>query len=50
MLSFNKSVYKLIKDGRITEELGMAAATNPEALRMNLQGIFLSEGKGILGS
>jgi twitching motility protein PilT len=49
MQSFNQSVYQLIKAGLITEADGMRAATNPEALRMNLQGIFLDEDRRILG-
>jgi len=49
MQSFNQSVYGLIKSGSITEQDGMAYATNPEALRMNLQGIFLDEDSRILG-
>ncbi len=49
MQSFNQSLYGLIKNGLITEEEGMRHATNPESLRMNLQGIFLDEGKRILG-
>jgi twitching motility protein PilT len=49
MQSFNQSIYKLIKDGTITEAEGMRHATNPESLRMNLQGIFLDEDKRILG-
>jgi Tfp pilus assembly pilus retraction ATPase PilT len=49
MQTFNQSVYNLIKKGMITEEEGMRFATNPEALRMNLKGIFLDEGKRILG-
>ena len=36
------------QEGTISEEEGMRFATNPEALRMNLQGIFLDEGKRIL--
>lgn len=48
MQSFNQSVYNLIKSGKVTEEEGMAYASNPSALRMNLQGIFLDEGKRIL--
>jgi pilus retraction protein PilT len=48
MQTFNQSVYHMIKDGIITEDEGMRAATNPESLRMNLQGIFLDEGKRIL--
>ena len=50
MMTFNQSIYKLIKSGSVTEEEGMAYATNPAALRMNLQGIFLDEGKRILGA
>jgi len=49
MQTFNQSVYKLIKEGLITEEEGMRHCTNPESLRMNLQGIFLDEDKRILG-
>jgi Tfp pilus assembly pilus retraction ATPase PilT len=48
MQSFNQSIYNLIKSGMVSEEEGMAYATNPAALRMNLQGIFLDEGKRIL--
>ena len=47
--TFNQSIYKHIKAGLITEKEGMRYATNPESLRMNLQGIFLDEGKRILG-
>ena len=50
MQTFNQSVYNLIKSGLITESEGMKAATNPEALKMNLQGIFLDEGKRILAT
>ncbi len=50
MQSFNQSVYEHIRNGTVNETEGMAAATNPEALRMNLQGIFLDEGSRILGS
>jgi twitching motility protein PilT len=49
MITFNKCVYNLIKKGIITEKEGMTYCTNPESLRMNLQGIFLDEGKRILG-
>ena len=50
MQTFNQSVYKLIKDGLITQEEGMLHATNPAALRMNLQGIFLDESRRILAT
>ncbi len=46
MMSFNKSLLKLIQEGLITEEDGLAKSNNPEALRMNLSGIFLSTDKG----
>ena len=50
MQNFNQSMYQLIKQNLISETEGMAAATNPQALRMNLQGIFLDEGRRILSS
>ncbi|MCU0787768.1 MAG: PilT/PilU family type 4a pilus ATPase [Verrucomicrobia bacterium] len=49
MQNFNQALYKLVKEGKITEKEAMAKATNPQALEMNLKGIFLSEGKRILG-
>ena len=50
MQTFNQAIYQLITDGLISEKDGMRYATNPESLRMNLQGIFLDEGNRILGS
>ncbi len=50
MQTFNQSIYKLIKAGMISQEEGMTYATNPQALRMNLQGIFLDESRRILSS
>jgi twitching motility protein PilT len=50
MQSFNQSIYELIMSGQITEAEGMRHASNPESLRMNLQGIFLNEDNRILGS
>jgi len=49
MHTFNQSIYEHIKSGLITEEEGMRFASNPESLRMNLQGIFLDESRRILG-
>lgn len=49
MQSFNHSVYEHIINGRISETEGLNAATNPESLRMNLQGIFLDEDSKIIG-
>jgi len=48
MQTFNQHIYKLVKSGTISEAEGMENASNPEQLRMNLQGIFLDEGKRIL--
>jgi twitching motility protein PilT len=50
MQTFNQSIYNLIKSGMISTEEGMTYATNPQALRMNLQGIFLDESRRILAS
>jgi len=50
MQTFNQSIYALIKSGMITPEEGMMYASNPQALRMNLQGIFLDEGRRILST
>lgn len=50
MQTFNQAIYDLIQDDVITEEEGMRFATNPESLRMNLQGIFLDEGRRILST
>ncbi|MDA0577993.1 MAG: PilT/PilU family type 4a pilus ATPase [Verrucomicrobia bacterium] len=50
MQSFNQSIYDMIQDGFVTEDEGMDHATNPESLRMNLQGIFLDESRRILAT
>lgn len=50
MQSFNQAIYNLIQEGFVTEEEGLEHATNPESLRMNLQGIFLDESRRILAS
>ncbi len=49
MQTFNQALFKLIKSGQVTEKEGMAQSPNPEALKMNLQGIFLDDGHRILG-
>ncbi len=48
MQTFNQHIYDLITSGIITEEDGLLRAGNPEALEMNLKGIFLDEGDRIL--
>lgn len=49
MQNFNQALFTLVKDGKISKEEALAKATNAQALEMNFQGIFLSEGKRILG-
>ena len=49
MLNFNQSLFELVKAGKVTKEEALLKASNPQALEMNFKGIFLSEGKRILG-
>ncbi len=48
MQTFNQAIYQLIRRGEVSETEGMRYASNPEALRMNLRGIFLDEARRIL--
>src|SRR5438034_2527317 len=48
MINFNQALFKLVKDGKVTEKEALAKATNPQALEMNFKGIFLDEGRRIL--
>jgi twitching motility protein PilT len=49
MMNFNQSLFQLVQAGKVSKEEALAKATNPQALEMNFKGIFLSEGKRILG-
>jgi twitching motility protein PilT len=49
MINFNQSLFKLVQEGKVSKEEALAKATNAQALEMNFKGIFLSEGKRILG-
>ena len=49
MLNFNQALFQLVKDGKVSQKEAMAKATNPQALEMNFKGIFLDEGRRILG-
>lgn len=49
MINFNQSLFKLVQEGKVSKEEALGKATNPQALEMNFKGIFLSEGKRILG-
>lgn len=46
MQTFNISLAGLVKAGLIKESDAMIASDNPDELKMNLQGIFLSSGRG----
>ena len=48
MQSFNQAVYKMCKEGKISKEVALEKATNPQAVNMMFQGIFGSSG-GIVG-
>jgi twitching motility protein PilT len=49
MMNFNQSLFQLVKDGKVSEKEALAKATNAQALEMNFKGIFLDEGRRILG-
>ncbi|HZM05118.1 MAG TPA: PilT/PilU family type 4a pilus ATPase [Candidatus Saccharimonadales bacterium] len=49
MINFNQHLFQLVKDGKVSQKEALAKATNAQALEMNFQGIFLTEGKRILG-
>ena len=49
MQDFNQALLKLVQAGKVTKEEALQRATNAQALEMNFQGIFLSQGKRILG-
>ena len=46
MATFNQSLLALVNNGLISEEDALEASDNPEALKMNFNGIFLSSEKG----
>jgi twitching motility protein PilT len=48
MQNFNQALLTLFNAGKISKEEALAKASNAQALEMNFQGIFLSEGKRIL--
>ncbi len=49
MCSFNMSLAGLYKKKMITKEEALSKSSNPEALKINLKGIYLDEDRGILG-
>ena len=49
MQSFNQALFQLVKDRKVSEKEALAKASNAQALDMNFKGIFLDEGRRILG-
>src|SRR5580765_171618 len=49
MLNFNQALFQLMKKGKVSEQEALNKASNPQALEMNFKGIFLDEGRRILG-
>jgi twitching motility protein PilT len=50
MQNFNQALFQLVKDRKVSEKEALAKASNPQALEMNFKGIFLDEGRRILGN
>jgi len=48
MLSFNQHLFQLVQEGKVSKKEALLKATNPQALEMNFQGIFLDESRRIL--
>lgn len=48
MQTFNQSLLKLVQSDQVKEEDALARSPNPEALKLNLRGIFLDDAKRIL--
>ena len=48
MQNFNQALFTLVKERKVSEDEALLKAANADALKMNFQGIFLSEGKRIL--
>ena len=50
MQTINQHLVELVKGGLVSAEVALSVSPSPEALRMNLQGIFLDEDSRILGA
>ncbi|MGB8168525.1 MAG: PilT/PilU family type 4a pilus ATPase [Chthoniobacteraceae bacterium] len=50
MQTFDQALHDMVKTGRITETEAIEHSPTPEALKMRLQGVVLSESRRILGS
>lgn len=49
MMTFNQRLLDLVNSGLITEEDALEYSDNTEQLKMNFQGIFLGQDRGIVG-
>jgi len=49
MITFNQSLVNLVQSKLISLETALSHSSNPEALKMNLKGIFLDEDRKIVG-
>ena len=49
MITFNQALYNLVMERKISNQEALSKASNPQALEMNFNGIFLDEGRRILG-
>lgn len=47
MCDFNQSLYRLAEEGKITKKTALKMSHNPEQLKMNFKGIFISD-RGIV--
>jgi twitching motility protein PilT len=50
MQTFDQALHAMVKSGRVAEANAIEHSPTPEALRMRLQGVVLSESRRILGS
>jgi len=48
MVTFNQSLFQLVKAGKVTEKEALSKSSNPQALEMNFKGIFLNDGGRIV--
>ena len=49
MQNFNQALFDMVQANKITKEQALEKASNPQALEMMFQGIFLTSGSRILG-
>jgi twitching motility protein PilT len=50
MQTFDQALVRLVQEGRITREIALAHAANPEGLRMSFQGVVHSDARRILSA